>query len=137
MITASHLLVGGAVGSLTDQPVLALALGVGSHALLDMIPHFDFRDYRRDVALGAVVGVGTIAAAVIRGGVHRGFLWGMIGGVLPDVENLVWQMGFMDEKRRVFPTHRRGWLRHGAPRGPGNLVTQGFIGILSLLVIFR
>src|SRR5580765_6705280 len=102
-----------------------------------MVPHFDFPDYRRDVALGAVVGVGTIVAAVLRGGVHAGYLWGMVGGVVPDIENLLWQMGLMDGARRIFPTHRKGGLPHGAPRGPRNLVMQGALGALSLLVMFR
>ena len=137
MITASHLLVGGAAGSLTDQPLLAFGLGVVSHAVCDMVPHFDIRDYRRDVALGVVVAAGTIAAATLRGGVSPGYLWGMIGGVVPDIENLLWQMGLLDGGRRIFPTHRKGGLPHGAPRGPRNLVVQGIVGLLSLLVILR
>jgi hypothetical protein len=137
LITATHLLVGGAVGSFTDQPLVALGLGIVSHAVCDMIPHFDFTDYRRDVALGVVVGVGTIVAASLRGGVHSGYLWGMIGGVIPDIENLVWQMGLMDGSRRIFPTHRKGGLPHGAPRGGRNLLVQGMVGALSLLVMFR
>ena len=138
MTTATHLLVGGALGSLVaGHPVVALGLGIVSHVPLDMVPHFDFRDYRRDVALGVGCAAVVIAGLAIRGHGASGAIWGMFGGIIPDLENLAWKMGLMKETRRVFPTHRKGWLRHGAALGRSNLLTQGALGLASLMVIWR
>jgi hypothetical protein len=137
LTTGAHLLVGGAVGSLTGEPVLAAGLGVVSHVVLDVFPHYDFRDYRVDVAIGVAIGAALIAGAIARGSMGSGYLWGMVGGVVPDLEILACKLGLMSDARRIFPTHRRGWIPHGAPRGARNLVTQGALGLAAVLVIFR
>ena len=131
------MLVGGAVGSLVEHPVLALALGVVSHLPLDMLPHFDVRDYRRDVALTTAVAVVVVGAAVLRGDVRPGIWWGMAGGILPDIENLLWHMGLIEGKRRVFPAHREGPIRHGAVRGPSHLVIQALLGVGAFVFMLR
>jgi hypothetical protein len=41
MITIAHVLVGGAVGLATGNPVAALVAGTASHFVLDMVPHLD------------------------------------------------------------------------------------------------
>jgi hypothetical protein len=39
--------------------------------------------------------------------------------VVPDVENLLWKTGIIEERHKVFPTHS-GLIKHGQARvGPG------------------
>jgi hypothetical protein len=137
LTSAAHLLVGGAAGSLCGSPLVAFGAGAASHVLLDLVPHFDHRDFRVDVALTAATGLLLVGAAAARGTLDASLLAGMAGGVVPDVENLLWHMGYLRKDLRVFPTHREGWLKHGAPRGPGNLVVQALLGLAAVLVVFR
>src|SRR5687768_2574719 len=41
MITTAHVLIGGAIGAATQNPLLALTLGTASHFIADMVPHLD------------------------------------------------------------------------------------------------
>jgi hypothetical protein len=120
MITTGHLLIGGAVGVttgalLTVEPThtnwwavsLALALGVLSHHLLDLIPHTDaatfFPDSRR-VPLFAIVivtleisaGFMTVGSLFLAQHTTWAFAAGAVGGILPDLfdEIPLWQMRF-------------------------------------------
>ena len=131
------MLVGGAAGSLVDHPALALGLGVVSHLPLDMVPHHDLRGYRRDVAITTAVAAVTVAAAALRGVARPGLWWGMAGGILPDIENLLWHLGWIEGRYRVFPTHREGRIRHGAVRGPSNLVVQALVGLGAFIFVLR
>ncbi len=42
MILATHVIAGAAIGRLTENPLLAFALGLASHLVLDAIPHWQY-----------------------------------------------------------------------------------------------
>ncbi|HPM27793.1 MAG TPA: hypothetical protein PLX55_01330 [bacterium] len=102
MIFSSHAIVGSAVGSLVENPALALLLGVLSHHLLDFIPHLDAGSFMKkanwrskkfltylffDLALGTFVVYWLWRDA----GYASIILWGALGGVLTDViDNNPW-----------------------------------------------
>ena len=133
MCTVTHLVVGGAVGAWTGHGALAFALGVVSHAVLDAVPHYELDDFRLDlgitlVAVGGLVGWGYWLTPVF---------WGALGGVLPDVEILLWKLGLLRDTQMVFPSHS-GLIRHGRRlsfRGalPQVLLIMGALGCLVVL----
>lgn len=112
MTTACHAAAGALVGSFTGSPALGFAAGLASHALLDVVPHYDVSDYRVDVVLTILAGAGLWVASGGQGPV----VWGMIGGIVPDLENLFMKLGWLRAERRIFPTHV-GPLPHGRALG--------------------
>lgn len=112
-------------------------MGILSHIPLDIVPHYDIPDLKKDVGLGLAAAGTGLAAVAMRGEVTSGILLGMVGGVLPDLENLFYHLGVLRPERRVFPTHRGGLLRHGAVRSPRNLVVQAAVGVAAILVMLR
>lgn len=103
MITIAHVLVGGAVGVATGNPVAALVAGTVSHFAMDLVPHLDHpphapRDSRGNIIFTkaiytqAVLDV-LIAAAITAVLWYRWFdfpalspfVLGAFGGFLPDL----------------------------------------------------
>jgi hypothetical protein len=108
MTTASHAAAGALVGSLTGAPVPGFVLGILSHVVLDVVPHYDLENYRVDVALTVAIGLALIGVS----GGEPALVWGLVGGVLPDLENLFYKLGWLRSEQRLFPTHG-GPLPHG------------------------
>ncbi len=123
MTTASHAAAGAIVGSFVGVPALAFAAGIASHALLDVVPHYDLHDWRIDVALT----VGVSVALIWLSGGEAATTWGLIGGALPDLENLFYKLGVLPGSKRVFPTHD-GFLPHGRALGLPHAAWQLAIG---------
>jgi len=114
MCSVTHVAAGAVIGILVDSRLSAFLLGVVSHIPLDAVPHIDFKDYRID----AVLTIGLLAGIFAFTGFSP-ILLGAVGAVVPDLENLLWKMGIIEEKHKVFPTHS-GLIRHGQARiGPG------------------
>ena len=127
--------VGALIGSLVNNHLAAFALGFLSHLPLDVIPHFDFKDYRIDALLTVAMLGGLLLAA--------GFspvLLAALGAVVPDFENLLWKMGIINEKRKIFPTHS-GMIEHGrALTGgvPAEIAVSAFsVAAAVLAVVLR
>jgi len=125
MTTASHAAAGALVGSLTGAPVAGFALGIASHAIMDIVPHYDLSDYRVDVVLTILVSLSLFF--VSRG--DPALVWGVVGGVLPDLENLFYKLGWMRSEQRLFPTHGGPWP-HGRALGSTHALWQ--VGIVAL-----
>lgn len=133
MCAVTHVAAGAVIGILVDSRLAAFLIGLVSHIPLDAIPHIDFEDYRVDVVMTIVVLAGIFA--------FTGFtpiLFGAIGAVAPDIENLLWKTGIIDEKRKVFPTHS-GLIKHGRAtvgRGPAVAIVMSAlsVGIVALVV---
>jgi hypothetical protein len=120
MIGTGHLLVGGAIGagvSLALPPPLAapvaLAFGIASHHLLDLIPHTDAATFwpapqqglpwavSLFVAVEILIGLGLVGFFYLSHHTTIAFLSGAVGGMLPDLldEVPLWQGRF-----------RRNWV---------------------------
>ena len=125
---------GAVAGALIPNPIAAPFIGLGSHLLLDMIPHRDFEDYRVEIVLWIVAMIILFA-----GGAHSAaiVLCGLFA-VLPDLENLLWKTGKIDNDQKIFPGHRKGWLRHGRKTGNWSIVLQvAFTAIVIAWMIRR
>jgi hypothetical protein len=131
---AAGALIGGLIGGrslgfLGDGP-LAFLIGFGSHIPMDMVPHMDFEDFRAD----GIVSVAILAAILIMTGPSP-VLLGALGAVAPDVENLLWKLGIIREKHKIFPTHS-GLLPHGRTVAIGSLSTEVAVSVGSAAVTF-
>jgi hypothetical protein len=116
----THFAAGALAGSLIPNPIAAPFLGLGSHLLLDMIPHKDFEDYRLEIALWIVAMI-----ALFAGGAYTlAILLAGLFAVLPDLENLLWKLGRITDEQKIFPGHRKGWIRHGRETGSWSVVLQ-------------
>lgn len=134
MCSVAHVAVGAVVGTFVGNHLLAFCLGLVSHIPLDIMPHFDFKDFRADAA----VSIGLLGV-ILTGGGNSPLLFGALGAVLPDFENLLWKLGVIGEKHKVFPTHS-GLLEHGrATRARGaraEILVSAFSAAAVLLAVF-
>lgn len=112
MTVLTHMAVGGALGSLVGGRIAPFALGLGSHVVLDVIPHYEFER----MWIEAAVAVGVLGGLIAVGRADTGVFWGALGGVLPDIENLLWKQGILPGRWKVFPGHNRR-LRKYLPHG--------------------
>jgi len=111
----THIVTGATLGYLVDRPVQAVLVGVGSHIVLDTIPHYDPDSelgYVTDALLGVLALTFIAGSATIRriDGKHA-LLWGAIGGALPDTELLMNLVEDVEPEQYVFPSHN-GTLPH-------------------------
>ena len=130
MCLFTHFAAGALAGGLTGSPAWAVPAGLGSHAVLDVIPHYDHPDWRVELA-------GGMASLVILLLMPFGSLPAVVGGLagmVPDLENLFQKLGKMPRSRFVFPTHT-GLLPHGRTLGPRSLVWQVGIFVGCLLAL--
>ncbi|BCW98234.1 MAG: hypothetical protein KatS3mg024_1061 [Armatimonadota bacterium] len=130
MTGSAHACVGAFVGALTGSPIKALAAGVVSHAICDIIPHNEAPRALDLVLAGAALG--GIAAGF---GARSAEFWGAVGATLPDAEHGLVLAGLMEEQHCLFPTHN-GALPHG--RDGGFLWQAAAAGAaLTLAALFR
>ena len=101
----THALVGGLSGALVGRPALAFVAGAVSHAVLDFLPHRDDDRLLHLIVDGCGVLV-VLALAVVAGNI--GMVAGVIGGVIPDLENVP-DILFKRKARKFFPSH---WWDH-------------------------
>lgn len=117
MLSFSHLFIGAAVGTLTNNPALGFGLGVVSHHLADAVPHVDTGvetfEQRENVGLGTYLFAaveGLVGAAALEYVLRQSGLTlfdptsplalGAFGGVFPDlVDNIpLWKTRFRATK---------------------------------------
>jgi hypothetical protein len=116
----THFAAGALAGSLIPVPFAAPFIGLGSHLLLDMIPHKDFEDYRIEIVLWIIAMIvlfagGAYSWAIVLAGLFA---------VLPDLENLLQKTGRIRRDQMIFPGHRKGFIRHGRETGAWSVVVQ-------------
>ena len=154
MILTTHVIAGAAIGSLLPaHPVAAFVLGVGSHYVLDSIPHWDYPLY------SILVNKGESSALTMRRALVRDFFdisldfaaalivslvffynpnpsalvaicAGVIGGVLPDFLQFVYMLAPNSPIKYLQQFHR--WI-HTSHR----LRNEGktLIGVVSQIAI--
>jgi len=131
MMLVPHACVNAAAGRLFKSPVAAFGVGVTSHAVLDLIPHKDVSAHKAEGLLVLTI-MGIIATSC---GLKSPAFWCAMGGVLPDVEQV---LPWTDPKRgrhRWFPTHQRGFHSLKIPGSPEyrmRLMTQLVISMAAL-----
>jgi hypothetical protein len=92
MLITNHVLSGAVIGALTDEPAVALPLGVASHFALDAAPHWGKWDsdahFLRVAVADGLLGLAAMAgaAAVTPRGRRASVLAGMVGAALPDLD---------------------------------------------------
>jgi hypothetical protein len=128
----THIVVGALAGSAAPSIELAPVFGLGSHILLDYIPHYDFERMRYELLFGGLAFAILAAAGVLNGKA----LLGAVFAALPDLENLFWKLRMLPEEKKVFPSHS-GLIPHGREVGPRNLILQTALAALSILVMVR
>ena len=119
MCIFSHIAAGGLAGALSPTPFAAPFFGLGSHVLLDVLPHYDFESMKLEIAIGAV----TLTVLILGGAHSPSIMLGAAFGILPDLENLLWKLGRITNEQKMFPGHV-GILRHGRAAGRLNLLLQ-------------
>lgn len=128
MLTIDHVLIGGVIGVVVNQPAVALVAGIASHLIADAIPHLDApidapRDHDGNIiwtprlfTQGFLdVGLGTAISLYV--GVHFWstphfwpFVLGAFGGFLPDLVDNVPYWRFV----RQWPGFRQFHVFHDA-----------------------
>lgn len=133
MIATAHVIIGGAtgtaVGLLTQNPVAAIAAGIVSHFVCDLIPHLDhpptiLKDRNGDIIWTPMVWIFAITDSIVAGLVVLGiwhifvgfpelspFVFGAIGGYLPD---LIDNVPFWNQYTRPLPGLKQFHIFHDA-----------------------
>ncbi len=130
MCLFTHFAAGALAGGATGNVWAGGVAGLASHAVLDMIPHWDHPDWRFELAAG----LASLALLLLMPFATLPAVIGGLMGMAPDLENLFQKLGWMSRKRFVFPTHT-GLLPHGRTLGPRSVVWQVLIyaGCFALL----
>jgi hypothetical protein len=134
MDATAHLVAGAAAGGRVRYPVVALALGVGTHALLDIIPHYNYTGWRPvsgALVADAVAGLILAGLVVARSPHAASATAGAAGGILPAVERLVTGQ-FRDFLRRP-PLN----LPEFEIAPPWGVLTQLLVVVVALYVAMR
>jgi len=139
MLAASHIVAGGVVGSYIGNPFLAFLVGFILHFILDAIPHFDtigdnilsFKQMSLIIA-DLLIGVALIIY-VIKPDLSPGspFIWGAVGGMLPDLLDNVpfWRNAFRKSKVGGKIHNFHGKIQSRA------LENHPFVGMLTQYII--
>ncbi|MFT5234540.1 MAG: hypothetical protein ACI9UQ_002586, partial [Candidatus Krumholzibacteriia bacterium] len=130
MCIFTHFAVGALAGGLSGNVYLGAAAGFASHAVLDVIPHYDHPDWRLE--LGG--GIAALLLLLFMPFFSWPALVGGIFGMVPDLENLAQKLGKLRRDQMVYPTHT-GLLPHGRNLGPKAIGWQFAIFAVSFLLL--
>jgi LexA-binding, inner membrane-associated putative hydrolase len=92
MLVTNHVLSGALVGAVVRRPAAALTLGIGSHFVLDAVPHWgkwdSDRHFMRVAVLDGLTGLAVMGAALALSRPERRWAVaaGMVGAALPDID---------------------------------------------------
>lgn len=134
MMVVPHTCVNAIAGRFFKRPGSAFVAGVVAHGLLDLLPHKDVSAHKAEgLAAGLMLGiVGTSC------GFNSPAFWCSLGGLLPDVEQVLPWTDPKRGRRRWFPTHNG--VHHSLPL-PGrsdwrlSLLAQGTFSLAALLAV--
>lgn len=128
MMLVPHACVNAAAGRLIKRPLTAFTIGVAAHALLDMTPHKDISAHKAE-GLAVLLILGLVGSSC---GWSSPPFWCAMGGVLPDVEQV---LPWTDPKRgrhRWFPTHNPRFHSFAANRWRAPLLLQSAVSLAAL-----
>lgn len=133
MMLVPHACINAAAGRLFKRSLTAFAAGVIAHALLDLIPHRDISAHKAEGAAVLML-LGLVGASC---GFSSPAFWCSVGGVLPDVEQVLPWTDPKRGRRCYFPTHSRTFHSLPVPRIPGykaDILSQSAVSLAALLV---
>ncbi|MHB0867268.1 MAG: hypothetical protein ACYC6B_06895 [Thermoleophilia bacterium] len=133
MMAIPHTCVNAAAGRLFDRPVTALAAGIAGHAILDLVPHKDVSAHAAEALMASLL-LGIVGTSC---GFRSAPFWCAVGGVLPDVEQVLPWTDPKRGRRRWFPTHSRrlhSWAIPGRRDYRVDLLTQGALSMAALMI---
>jgi hypothetical protein len=126
----THVAAGALAGAYAPNLYIAPVFGLGSHIALDMIPHRDFDNMAVEIVLAVV----AVAVLAIGGAAGPAVLLGIVFGILPDLENLLWKLGKIADEQKIFPGHV-GFLKHGAVTGVASIYLQAVLAAAVILLL--
>lgn len=123
MYFSSHLSAGVFLGTIAKNSPLALALGLSSHALLDMVPHHDYNN-----VLPAILDISTglLALRAFRTTnpeIASSIFWGAFGATIPDIEVAIKHLCPFVSFKSIYPSHT-GKIRHPQRKFPQGVLVQ-------------
>lgn len=137
MYFTTHLVAGMSLGAAFANPIAAGAVGLASHAALDMIPHHDYEGAKEgviDLAAG-LLAFSVLHPLMTPHGASNSSLWaGAIAATIPDLEVVI---AYLSGKTTplYFPTHS-GLLPHRHLNLPWGAVIQFIVTGVSLAAAF-
>jgi len=130
MSVYTHAAMGAAVGIATGNPIIAFLLGAATHMVSDVVSHFDSERLWLEVVLAVAAG----ALLWWISGWRTVVLFGILGAVLSDLDNLLISLKVLPKRFKVFPSHGN-YFRHGAELGAWNAAVQvAVFGVFALWV---
>lgn len=141
MLLTNHVLSGALIGALARRPAAAFAAGVGSHFVLDAVPHWgDWGSQRRFIHVAVRDGLVSLATfgafAVVSPPDRRlAVLAGMTGAALPDMDKPanIW-LGWSPFPAAVDRFHAR--IQHeAASRAPVEVLAAGAFAVAALIAL--
>jgi hypothetical protein len=132
MCLFTHIAAGALAGSVAPNPWVAPLFGLGSHFLLDILPHYDFESMKMEIFFA----LAAFAVLIAGGATSSMILLGAIFAIVPDFENLLWRIGKIRNEQKIFPGHN--WLvAHGRLAGRMNLACQFILSAAALAYLVR
>ncbi len=131
MMLVPHTGINAVAGNLFRRPVAAFAAGVVAHALLDLVPHKDISAHKAEGAMVFLM-LGLVGSSC---GWRSPAFWCAMGGVLPDVEQVLPWTDPARGRHRYFPTHSRRFQSLPLPGARGfqaSLMLQSAVSMAAL-----
>jgi len=117
-----HIAAGAAAGQKIKSPWSAGLFGLILHAMLDVLPHYDFLSILNDF----IAQIFTIILIIWVGGFKRNTLICAFFSVFPDIEIVLKHYGYIKKSQLVYPTHTF------IPQ----IEIRNFTGIITNLLVF-
>lgn len=125
---AVHAACGAALAAGIRDPLLLAGTALFSHAVLDILPHWD---YRATVGNAAVDLAAAVLLVVAIGGADPLAWWGAFWAAAPDLEVGLVHLGIT--RRARFPSHRVPFLHSRVGVVPGVLIQLSAVAFFFLV----
>ena len=138
MLITNHVLAGALIGRAIRAPAAAFAVGILSHLVMDVTPHWgdpNMTVFLRVARLDGLLGLATIAVMVATTSPtqRRSVLAGITGACLPDLDKPARHLA----GRRAFPIPVERWLADIQHESPRRMPVEFSAGALLALAWFR
>ncbi|MBI4128566.1 MAG: hypothetical protein HY460_00820 [Parcubacteria group bacterium] len=151
MLGATHIITGGLVGVITQDPLAAIAGGLASHYAIDMIPHWDYsieriredRSFSRkalpDVIKIAADNLVGLAALALIAFYTDTLLFAFVGGFFGALPDILWGFSLFSPNRFLAwhaRLHNRIHTKRHLPAPAFSLISQALLVLILVLTQF-